>query len=393
MAPGPRITIPPKGGTTNLFQVIVMTKLISHALFVSVFLGLMAPSLFAQPPGDGQPQSNRPSPRQPPGFGQGSDNGWRQMRRGGPRSTTYLKNSGQIKSLLAPVVSKAAASTARVVSDDREVAFGTVVAAEGLIVTKASQLAGKLECRLSDGRKLPATLVGEDIATDLALLRVNAKTLTPIEWATSAATPGSIVAATGRGADPLLIGVVSDVSQPMPGPDGGNVQHGWLGINLQEGAEVSEVSPSSAAEKAGLKEHDHIRRLDGAEVRSKREFIESLSKMPPNRKVSLVVSRKDKEKDKELELEAVLSRSSGRLRLPQDNWGGGPFSDRRYGFAAVIPHDLPLAPAECGGPLVDIDGRCLGVNIARALRVASYALPPGVVQATVEKIQAKAKKH
>ena len=55
--------------------------------------------------------------------------------------------------------------------------------------------------------------------------------------------------------------------------------------------------------------------------------------------------------------------------------GGGPFSDRRWGFSKVIPHDLGIAPTECGGPLVDLDGHCVGVNIARALRVASYALP------------------
>ena len=87
-------------------------------------------------------------------------------------------------------------------------------------------------------------------------------------------------------------------------------------------------------------------------------------------------------------MEAILGRSPGRLM--QDNWGGGPFSDRRWGFATVIPNDLPLAPADCGGPLVDIDGRCLGVNIARALRVASYALPPRLVQETIEKIRAQA---
>ena len=87
----------------------------------------------------------------------------------------------------------------RVFGDDHAVALGTVVAADGLIVTKASQLTGKLECQLADGRKLPATLVGQDEATDLALLHVDAKNLTPIVWATAPATPGSLVAATGPG--------------------------------------------------------------------------------------------------------------------------------------------------------------------------------------------------
>ena len=118
----------------------------------------------------------------------------------------------------------------------------------------------------------------------------------------------------------------------MPGPNRRNLQHGWLGISVGpagEGPEVQGVSPDSAAEKAGLKNGDQIKRLDGAEIHSADQLIETLSKMPPNKKVTLVVGRKDKQ----LELEATLGRSPG--RLPQDNWGGGPFSDRRWGFAAV----------------------------------------------------------
>ena len=111
-------------------------------------------------------------------------------------------------------------------------ALGTVVAADGLIVTKASQLTAKLECQLADGRKLPATLVGQDEATDLALLHVDAKNLTPIVWAAAAAAPGSLVAATGPGEGPSMIGVISDVPQPMPGPTRRSAQHGWLGISV-----------------------------------------------------------------------------------------------------------------------------------------------------------------
>ena len=92
-----------------------------------------------------------------------------------PRPSSYLKNNDQIRSLLKPTVAPAAAATVRVFGDDHAVALGTVVAADGLIVTKASQLTTKLECQLADGRKLPATLVGQDEATDLALLHVDAE--------------------------------------------------------------------------------------------------------------------------------------------------------------------------------------------------------------------------
>jgi serine protease Do len=320
---------------------------------------------------------------------QSPDRGWRDARRGVPRPSNYLKNNRQIKSLLKATVAASAAATVRVFDGDHAVALGTVVSADGQIVTKASQLTAKLECQLADGRKLPATIVGQDEATDLALLHVDAKNLTPIVWAVEPAAPGSLVAATAPGEGPTMIGVVSDVPQPMPGPTARrNEQHGWLGItveSVEQGAEVQSVSRESAAEKAGLKNGDQIKRLNGEEIRSANQLIETLSKMPPNKKVAMVVNRKEKQ----MEVEATLGRSPG--HLPQDNWGGGPFSDRRWGFAAVIPHDLAIAPTECGGPLVDLDGHCLGVNIARALRVASYALPPRVVQETVEKIRVRPK--
>jgi serine protease Do len=343
-----------------------MNKTIALILTLTLSLGVFAQSLLAQPP----------------------DGLRRQTRRAVPRPSGYLKNNDQIKSLLKPTVAAAAAATVRVFGDNQAVALGTVVAADGLIVTKASQLTTKVECQLADGRRLPATVVGRDEATDLALLHVDARNLAPIVWATSPAAPGSLVAATGPGEGPSMIGAISDVPQPMPGPTRRGAQHGWLGIRVGpvgEGPEVQGVSPNSAAEKAGLKSGDQIKRLDGAEIHSADQLIETLSRLPPNKKVALVVDRKDKQ----LELEATLGRSPG--HLPHDNWGGGPFSERRWGFAAVIPHDLAIAPTDCGGPLVDIDGRCLGVNIARALRVASYALPPSAVQETVEKIRARAK--
>lgn len=76
---------------------------------------------------------------------------------------------------------------------------------------------------------------------------------------------------------------------------------------------------------------------------------------------------------------------------PFDNWGGGPFSQRRFGFPTVLAHDTTLAPDQCGGPLVDADGNVIGLNIARALRVTSYALTARDAAAAIDEMLSRMK--
>ena len=59
---------------------------------------------------------------------------------------------------------------------------------------------------------------------------------------------------------------------------------------------------------------------------------------------------------------------------------GGELSRRAEGFQLAIQHDGVLQPWQCGGPLLNLDGKAIGLNIARAGRVASYALPAGLVR-------------
>lgn len=50
-------------------------------------------------------------------------------------------------------------------------------------------------------------------------------------------------------------------------------------------------------------------------------------------------------------------------------------SDRDSDFPSVFQHDAPLFPEECGGPVCDLKGNVLGLNIARNSRAASFAIP------------------
>src|SRR5262249_13410911 len=59
---------------------------------------------------------------------------------------------------------------------------------------------------------------------------------------------------------------------------------------------------------------------------------------------------------------------------------GGALSIRRAGFPSFLQHDTILKPQDCGGPVGDLDGKVVGINIARAGRAESYAIPAEAVQ-------------
>ena len=68
----------------------------------------------------------------------------------------------------------------------------------------------------------------------------------------------------------------------------------------------------------------------------------------------------------------------------------GARSQRRDGFPKVVQHDSVLQPTLCGGPVIDISGKVVGINIARADRIATYAVPSEAVQAVIEKLKLRA---
>src|SRR5437660_723830 len=62
-----------------------------------------------------------------------------------------LKGSRKFLAAFREVVAPARRSTVRVLCEGKDVALGTVVGADGWVLTKASELKGKPVCRLADG--------------------------------------------------------------------------------------------------------------------------------------------------------------------------------------------------------------------------------------------------
>jgi serine protease Do len=292
---------------------------------------------------------------------------------------------GSLLAAFKEVISEPAKSTVQVFCDGYRGALGAIVRADGQIVTKASELKGKIECQLAnETQKREAKIVARDAATDLAILKIDARDLPVVPWSTTdSPAVGSWLATPGLLRDrPLTVGVVSVAARKISPPQAA------LGIQLdlaENIARVASVAPGLAAERAGLKDGDIIRKVNGEEVKGRPHLQQTIRSHQPGDKITLLLER-----DGKLETaEATLSNMADLVhdeRSDFQNSLGGALSDRRTGFPLAIQHDSVLRPSECGGPIVDLDGKVVGLNIARAGRVESYALPAAVVRETVDKL-------
>jgi serine protease Do len=326
------------------------------------------------------------------------------------------RRSPELLQAFRPVVHSASRSTARVRGDGKELALATVVSPDGLLVTKYSELKGKLTCELPDGRKLDATLIGVEPKHDLAMLKVQATGLTAVEWADSKkAEAGDWLASAGPGDAVVAIGVVGvptrrpkprDFPQNPPPPDSG-----FMGVSLQDGegpATISGLEKAAPAEKAGLKKGDVILSVSGRKVTDAQALIETVQKFKAGETVTLKVKRSGpngREEELELELAKRPVLPGGLDRGDYQNKMGSTLSVRRQGFPVILQHDMVIRPADCGGPVVNLDGKVIGVNIARAGRTESYAIPAEAVMALLpdlrsgklvpkaEEVSAEEKRH
>lgn len=286
-----------------------------------------------------------------------------------------------IRQAFREVVQPVRASLVRVLADDMAVAFGTVVSDNGLVVTKASELRGSLKCVLSDRRTVTAKIVSTSADCDLALLRLETTDkLTPVDWALETPGVGSFLATPGQGELPTAIGVMSVVARRIA------PAIGFLGVGLdQERPRVILIQPGSSADKAGLQIDDYVVGVNGNKIENRENLQQQIRKHVPGEKVELLVRRGDHE----FKVTAVLGDANGGAQAERadfQNRLGGGLSVRRAGFESVLQHDTVLYPNECGGPVIDLDGKAVGINIARAGRVATYAIPANVARRVVEKL-------
>lgn len=281
------------------------------------------------------------------------------------------KNGSALKKAFREVVAGPTHWTAQIEIDKKPVALGVVVDADGWILTKASQMTGELVCRLHDGRRLPAEIIGVRQDYDLAMLKIDAQELPVVEWRSeNDLQVGQWLASPGMGELPVAVGVVSAGRRAITREPG---QLGFSFAETETGPKITHVFPNSGADKAGLKAGDIITQAAGIVVRNGSALKYGLQKFGPGDSLALHILRGEQELDIIATFGYRLTNLFDRSALM--NRMGSELSLRRSGFPACIQHDSIIRPQECGGAVVGLDGKAAGINIARSGRTESQMIP------------------
>jgi serine protease Do len=268
-------------------------------------------------------------------------------------------------------------SSAVMLDGRKEIGYGVVISADGHILSKASEVidAKALAVTVDQTQYREVKLLAVDPSWDVALLKIEAGGLVPVVYAPTSEVPqGTWVVANGattRTARRLLAGIVSAKIREIPASGGAA-----LGVVLNGKSkllEVDAVNEKSGAKEAGLQKGDVIVAIEGKKLKK----IEDIAEILKDRKAGSTVKMTYRRKGEETTVDVRLA-ARGEMFTDQMNRNdqmSGEYSPRRSGFPRVMQHDILGSKSVVGGPLLDLDGRCIGMNIARANRAESFAIP------------------
>lgn len=271
--------------------------------------------------------------------------------------------------------------------DDRWAGVGAYVG-DGFIVTKASELGPNVSVVLGNDVVALARVAARDPARDLALLKLMvpdfAGGIAPVNWADVKDLPvGTILAAATPPAFTPLRGLACVPARTIP------PLPGCLPVRVKDVEGGVEVTDTFAwlmrwlrPPPFPLQEGDVITKVASVPVPNQEAFFRLMSGQIIGRHprvmgeaILVTYQRKDKTNDVTIHLREQHTVAGQRVR---------PCSYRYSGFRAAIAADLAARPEHCGAPVIDTDGRVVGLLIARAPFIESLILPGAEIKAAVE---------
>jgi serine protease Do len=305
----------------------------------------------------------------------------------------------------------------RIMDGPYAVAAGLIVDPDGWAVTKASLVGSRRQwsCRLFYTRHGNMIVKGVVVATsaehDVALLKLDLQQWFPLKWSNQPLSVGSFVAShLGRTAGPLEFSVVgaTESSEPPRQDMLPLVPISLLPDETNPDAEpVIDLSGLRTAEFDNYRDlfepGDVITRLNDtptptrlicgqaldrlayapAPLSNGVDYKKPLSGLFHGDWVSVGIRRGPA--NLTIRVPRIHSVTQGALE-----WHSHPLSIRRESFPSVFSHDYILSPEQCGGPVVDLAGRIVGLNIARADETRTLAIPAETLQEIIRDLRKQA---
>jgi len=255
----------------------------------------------------------------------------------------------------------------------------------GNLVSKSSRVGANPRVVLSNGSSVSAKIIARDEANDLVLLRADlpgkggldlSQVLGDLEE-----LRGKLLLSPNPGSESQGRGEVSIWGSKYFSVRRTQMSGGFLGVRIgyDSSGVVFDRVLSGAARNAGIRSGDALVRLDEQAINRTGDVFRFLRNKDPNSRITAVIKRDDQEITKEILL-GYRPENSGHVA---DDLVGGK-SLRRDGFSLAVSHDADLNPEDCGGPVFDLAGNFLGINIARSSRVRCYVVPKTIVKRFVD---------
>lgn len=281
-----------------------------------------------------------------------------------------------------------------VIVDSRDACHGVFVDDEGHVLTKASELgsgARRIDVLMNDGLSVAGKVLAIDRALDLAVLGTEGGDVTPVPFGSDAEPAlGDAIVTVGRGMAPMALGFRS--LGPYVSGRSDAASRAILGVAMRPpleeeraaipggvGQVVAQVMPGSGADRAGIAAGDAIISVDGVRLADAESAAVPLGTRAPGDEVRVEWAHGGERRVAQVRLLRPPGMEMRRMLST-----GAELSRRATGFGEVIQHDGVVPAQGVGTPVLDSEGRVVGLNIARADRMKTYALPAKRVKASLD---------
>lgn len=282
--------------------------------------------------------------------------------------------------IFRPIAEKVAPSVYAVFVDDqpKRKALATAVTKDGQLVTKASEIesAGKISVKSVSGQRFEAKVVRVHENHDLALLKIDSVS-TPIRMEKKETSEGAFLVSVENSSRPISVGAYSVKPRSIIGKN-----RGFLGVEPAphaQGVLINSVTRNSAANRAGIQPGDIVLSIGGKPTATVADLVREIGSRKKGQTIELKILRDEERINLSATLDGRRLNGMRAARFEAMRRLGTILSDRNDEFPLVFQHASPIFPSDCGGPVVDLDGNVIGINIARSNRSATYALPIEVV--------------